>query len=85
VISTETIITEASEWNPEKQHSDYAISKYGAEMEVLCAQQEGLDVIIVNPGVIIGPIGSRKWRTIKKSVWWLVLLYARNNWFYLRY
>jgi hypothetical protein len=33
MISTETIITEA-EWNPEKQHSDYAISKYGAEMEV---------------------------------------------------
>jgi nucleoside-diphosphate-sugar epimerase len=55
VISTETIITEQAEWNPEKQHSDYAISKYGAEMEVWRAQQEGLDVIIVNPGVIIGP------------------------------
>jgi nucleoside-diphosphate-sugar epimerase len=55
VISTETIITEEAEWNPEKQHSDYAISKYGAEMEVWRAQQEGLDVIIVNPGVIIGP------------------------------
>ena len=55
VISTETIITEEAEWNPEKQHSDYAISKYGAEMEVWRAHQEGLDVIIVNPGVIIGP------------------------------
>jgi hypothetical protein len=40
VISTETI-TEQAEWNPEKQHSDYAISKYGAEMEVWRAQQEG--------------------------------------------
>ncbi|GEL10081.1 Nucleoside-diphosphate-sugar epimerase [Flavobacterium glycines] len=51
----ETIITEETEWNPEKYHSDYAISKYGAEMEIWRGQQEGLKVIIVNPGVIIGP------------------------------
>jgi dihydroflavonol-4-reductase len=50
----ESIITEETEWNPEKPHSDYAISKYGAEMEVWRGQQEGLDVIIVNPGIIIG-------------------------------
>ncbi len=52
---TETIITEATEWDPEKQHSDYAISKYGAEMEIWRGQQEGLKVIVVNPGVILGP------------------------------
>lgn len=51
----ETSITEETEWNPEKHHSDYAISKYGAEMEVWRGQQEGLQVIIVNPGIIIGP------------------------------
>ena len=51
----ETIITEETEWNPEKYHSDYAISKYGAEMEVFRAQQEGLKIVITNPGVIIGP------------------------------
>ncbi|RZJ51863.1 MAG: NAD-dependent epimerase/dehydratase family protein [Flavobacterium sp.] len=56
----ETIITEETEWNPEKPHSDYAISKYGAEMEVWRALQEGLDVIIVNPGVILGPIPKSK-------------------------
>ena len=50
-----TIITEETEWNPEKPHSDYAISKYGAEMEVWRGQQEGLNILIVNPGVIIGP------------------------------
>lgn len=49
------IITEEAEWNPEKQHSDYAISKYGAEMEIWRGQQEGLDTVIVNPGIIIGP------------------------------
>lgn len=51
----EKIITEEAEWNPEKQHSDYAISKYGAEMEIWRGQQEGLDTVIVNPGIIIGP------------------------------
>ena len=51
----ETIITEESEWNPEKPHSDYAISKYGAEMEIWRGQQEGLESVIINPGVIIGP------------------------------
>lgn len=51
----ETLITENTEWNPELPHSDYAISKYGAEMEVWRGQQEGLNVIIVNPGIILGP------------------------------
>ncbi|MFN3753075.1 NAD-dependent epimerase/dehydratase family protein [Flavobacterium sp.] len=47
-------ITETTEWNPEALHSDYAISKYGAEMEIWRGQQEGLNVVIVNPGVIFG-------------------------------
>lgn len=48
------LITEETEWNPEVTHSDYAISKYGAEMEVWRAWQEGLNVVIVNPGIIFG-------------------------------
>ncbi len=56
----ENIITEETDWNPEKPHSDYAISKYGAEMEVWRAVQEGLDIVIVNPGVILGPIPKTK-------------------------
>lgn len=47
-------VTEQSIWNPEQQHSDYALSKFGAEMEVFRGQQEGLDVVILNPGVILG-------------------------------
>jgi len=50
----ETTITEESEWNPEKPHTDYAISKFGAEMEIWRGQQEGLNTIIVNPGIILG-------------------------------
>jgi dihydroflavonol-4-reductase len=54
LLPHEKINTEEVEWNPEKPHSDYAISKYGAEIEVFRAQQEGLNVVIVNPGVILG-------------------------------
>jgi nucleoside-diphosphate-sugar epimerase len=55
LLPHEEFITEETEWNPEKYHNDYAISKYGAEMEIWRGQQEGLEVIIVNPGVILGP------------------------------
>ncbi|MGM0934295.1 MAG: SDR family oxidoreductase [Bacteroidota bacterium] len=48
-------IDETTEWNPEGNHSDYAISKYGAEIEVWRGSQEGVPIVIVNPGIIIGP------------------------------
>jgi len=48
------IITEMTEWNPNDDNSVYAITKYGAEMEVWRGTQEGLDVVIVNPGIILG-------------------------------
>jgi len=54
------IITETSPWNSEADHSVYAITKYGAEMEVWRGTQEGLDAVIVNPGIIIG---GGFWRT----------------------
>ncbi len=69
----EHIITEETEWNPEKPHSDYAISKFGAEMEVWRGQEEGLNTVIVNPGVILGPGfwqngSSEIFRRIKKGL-----------------
>ena len=54
LLDHETVVDENIEWNPEKTHSDYAISKYGAEIEVFRAHQEGLSVVIINPGVILG-------------------------------
>ncbi|MCL9809572.1 NAD-dependent epimerase/dehydratase family protein [Flavobacterium luminosum] len=70
----ETIITEETEWNPEIRHSDYAISKYGAEMEVWRGDQEGLEVVVVNPGVILGPLfwntGSGEiYDRVQKGLW----------------
>lgn len=48
-------ITEDSPWNPDADHDVYAITKYGAEMEIWRGVQEGLEVIIINPGIIVGP------------------------------
>lgn len=48
------VITEENEWNKELDNSGYSITKFGAEMEVWRASQEGIDVVIVNPGVILG-------------------------------
>jgi len=50
----EDTVTEETEWNPEVAHSDYSISKYGAEMEVWRGLQEGLAVTVINPGIILG-------------------------------
>lgn len=49
-------ITEETYWNPEHEHNMYAITKYGAELEVWRGTQEGLDAVIVNPGVILGDV-----------------------------
>ena len=52
-------LDESSDFNPKIDHSAYAISKHFAEMEVWRASAEGLNVIIVNPGLIIG---SGNWK-----------------------
>ena len=52
--TNEEFITEDCEWNKELDNSGYSITKFGAEMEVWRASQEGVDVVIVNPGVILG-------------------------------
>ncbi len=48
------IITERTDWNPNADNSVYSITKYGAEMEVWRGTQEGLNAVIVNPGIILG-------------------------------
>lgn len=47
-------VTEENYWTNASGKSGYAITKHGAETEVWRAGQEGLDIVIVNPGVIIG-------------------------------
>ena len=45
---------EENDWGGNEKNNGYAITKYGAETEVWRASQEGVDVVIVNPGVILG-------------------------------
>ena len=54
-ISTEgRKATEENDWTNQEVNV-YALTKQMAEMEVWRGSQEGLSVVIVNPGVIIGP------------------------------
>ncbi len=54
------LIDEKSTWNNEAKHSTYAISKYRAEMEVWRGSQEGLQVLVVNPSIIIGAFDGKR-------------------------
>ena len=45
---------EENDWGGNQKNNGYAITKYGAETEVWRASQEGVDVVIINPGVILG-------------------------------
>ena len=66
-------ITETSYWNADYKNSGYAISKNGSEIEVWRGIEEGLNAVIVNPSIIIGPgfwkTGSGKlFSTVKNGI-----------------
>lgn len=48
-------ITENHFWKTSRQNSIYAVSKYAAEREVWRGHEEGLDAVVINPSIIIGP------------------------------
>lgn len=61
-------------WKKEKYTSNYSVSKYQAEMEVWRGVEEGLNAVIVNPSIILGPadwsrgsaeLFSKVWRGLK--------------------
>jgi len=52
--TTSDSIDESTPWNADQEHTPYAYSKFGAELEVWRATQEGVPAVIVNPGVILG-------------------------------
>ncbi|MGB1248918.1 MAG: SDR family NAD(P)-dependent oxidoreductase, partial [Chitinophagales bacterium] len=47
-------IDEKLKWKEHKDNTQYAISKFRAELEVWRAQEEGLSTVIVNPSTILG-------------------------------
>jgi nucleoside-diphosphate-sugar epimerase len=50
-----SLINETMNWSDETSNSEYGKSKYLAELEVWRGIGEGLDAVIVNPVIILGP------------------------------
>jgi len=54
-VDQETIISEKTPWVNSSVNSEYAVSKYYAELEVWRGIEEGLSSVILNPSVVLGP------------------------------
>lgn len=62
--------SETNKWVESNDNSYYAISKYKAENEVWRGIEEGLNAVITNPGIIIGPANwNRSSTTIFKQIY----------------
>lgn len=47
-------IDEDTHWQESSNNTAYAIGKFGAEMEVWRGMAEGLNAVVINPGIILG-------------------------------
>ncbi|MBI3510593.1 MAG: NAD-dependent epimerase/dehydratase family protein [Bacteroidetes bacterium] len=69
-----SLIDENTWWKNSPENSWYAISKYGAEREVWRATEEGMNVVIVNPSLVIAPgtgkSSSELFRALRKGLRW---------------
>ena len=54
------VINETNEWDPDHKNGYYSFSKHYAEREVWRGIEEGLNAVMLNPAVILGP---GKWGT----------------------
>lgn len=52
--SETTVVSENHKWENSPLNSNYAISKYHAELEVWRGEAEGLKVAVINPSIILG-------------------------------
>jgi dihydroflavonol-4-reductase len=50
-----TKVDETAEWDPAAPHAAYAESKFAAELEVWRGLNEGLQGLLLNPSVVLGP------------------------------
>jgi dihydroflavonol-4-reductase len=51
-----SVIDEEFKWVESPWNTEYAVSKYWAELEVWRGEQEGLELIVVNPSVLLGKV-----------------------------
>jgi nucleoside-diphosphate-sugar epimerase len=54
-LGNDAVITEKTIWEKKDDHSVYGRSKHESEIEAWRGIAEGLDTVIVNPSVLIGP------------------------------
>lgn len=75
-----TEIDEDTYWTPSRRKSAYSLSKFFSEMEVWRGIEEGLDAVIVNPSIILGPgnwdIGSPK---LFQAIWKGLKYYTKGE------
>jgi len=73
------LVDETTNWVPAKRNSGYSESKFFSETEIWRGIEEGLDAIIVNPSIVLGPgnwnSGSAQ---IFKTVWDGMKFYTRG-------
>lgn len=78
-LDEQHFITEETNWVPLKKISGYSESKFFSETENWRGIEEGLDAVIVNPSIILGPAnwetGSAK---MFKTVWDGMKFYTRG-------
>jgi dihydroflavonol-4-reductase len=78
-LSDAAFVTEETNWVPSKKVSGYSESKFFSEAEIWRGAEEGLDAVIVNPSIILGPAnwetGSAK---IFKTVWDGIKFYTKG-------
>jgi nucleoside-diphosphate-sugar epimerase len=75
-----TDIDEETYWTPSRQKSAYSLSKFFSEMEVWRGIEEGIEAVIVNPSIILGPgnwdIGSPK---LFQAIWKGLKYYTKGE------
>lgn len=72
-------VTEETNWVPSKKISGYSESKFFSEAEVWRGIEEGLDAVIINPSIVLGPgnwdSGSSK---LFKTIWEGMKFYTKG-------
>lgn len=69
------LIDEQTSFSISDKNNNYSISKYLAEQEVWRAAEEGLEVVMVSPGIVIGPGEWGKSSTSMFTIVWNGLKY----------
>lgn len=78
--TTPQLLDEQSKWDLGAAHGAYATSKYLAELEVWRGVSEGLQAVMVNPSVILGPADwTRSSTRLFRYAWQQHLFYTDGS------